>query len=112
MPKIYNKLVRDKIPEIIAQQGKSVSFRALKGDELKAALKDKLIEEAYELVNAETEEQIIEEAVDVLEVLYRIIGVFISNGGFPKVDFFKVEKCKEKGAFIKGYFLESVGDEQ
>ncbi len=105
---IYNKLVRDKIPEIIAQQGKSVSFRALQGDELKKALKDKLIEETRELVNAETEEEIIEEIADVEEVLYWITFAFIENGGFPKVDFRKKDKGNEKGSFRKGYFLESV----
>ena len=107
---IYNKLVRDKIPEIIAKQGKRVSFRALQGDELKKALKDKLIEETQELVNAETQEQIIEEAVDVLEVLHCLL----LKNGFDLVDCTKVrsEKEKEKGAFWNGYFLESVEGEE
>lgn len=107
---IYNKLVRDKIPEIIAEQGKSVSFRALKGDELKKALKDKLIEETNELVNAETDEQIIEEIADVLEVLHCLL----LKNGFDLVDCKKVrsEKEKEKGGFERGYFLESVGEEK
>jgi predicted house-cleaning noncanonical NTP pyrophosphatase (MazG superfamily) len=110
---IYNKLVRDKIPEIIAKQGKRVSFRALQGDELKAALKDKLIEETYELVNAETEEQIIEEIADVLEVLEWIQIRFIKAINYsPFVDKQRQNKATEKGVFREGYFLESVGDEK
>lgn len=110
MPKIYNKLVRDKIPEIIAKQGKRVSFRALQGDELKAALKDKLIEEAYELVNAETEREVLEESADVLEVLECLLW---QNGFIPlELEKERVAKEREKGAFDKGYFLESVGDEK
>lgn len=110
---IYNKLVRDKIPEIIAGQGKKVTFRAVRGEELKQALKDKLIEEAFELANAETEEQIIEEIADVAEVLEQITREFIESGGnFPKVDNMKKKKGSEKGTFLKGYFLESVEDDK
>lgn len=109
---IFNKLVRDKIPEIIAQQGKKVTFRAVRGEELKQALKDKLIEEAIELVNAETEEQIIEEIADLQEVLAEITREFIETGcNFPKVDNMRNKKEREKGGFEKGYFLESVEDE-
>lgn len=103
---IYNKLVRDKIPEIIAQQGKRVSFRALKGDELKAALKDKLIEETRELVNATKLEDIFEEIVDVEQVLMAIRHAY----GMSDYDlgFMRTKKATEKGAFDKGHFLESV----
>ncbi len=109
---IYNKLVRDKIPEIIAQQGKSVSFRALQGDELKKALKDKLIEEVQELVNAETEEEIIEEIADVLEVLSFIQHMFVKIGIPDPVKEKQKEKAANKGSFRRGYFLESVGEEK
>lgn len=106
---IFNKLVRDKIPEIIAKQGKKVTFRALRGEKLKQALKDKLIEETQELINAKTEEELIEEIADVLEVLYWITSEFIETGGnFPKVDDMKKNKAIEKGSFFNGYFLESV----
>ncbi len=106
---IFNKLVRDKIPEIIAKQGKTVTFRALRGEELKQALKDKLIEETQELINAKSEEELIEEIADVLEVLDWIIREFIETGGsFPMVDDMKKNKASEKGSFLNGYFLESV----
>lgn len=105
---IYNKLVRDKIPEIIEKSGKKAKYRVLEGDELKAALKNKLVEEANELLNAETEEEIIEEIADVLEVLDGILmcfgGVEIESKVYQKA----MQKYKEKGRFEKGYYLESV----
>lgn len=106
--KIYNKLVRDKIPEIILKQGKAVAFHALEGDELKKALKEKLIEEAQELLNAVTEEEIAEELVDVTDVLFTIQGIYgISYGKLMDIS---LKKSMEKGEFKKGYFLESVSD--
>lgn len=110
---IYNKLVRDKIPEIIARQGKHVTFRALKGEELKKALKEKLIEETQELVNAETQEQIIEEMADVQEVL-QTMRLVLTKPYITTLDLDDVrnEKQKEKGGFEKGYFLESVEEDE
>lgn len=106
----YNKLVRDHIPEIIKRQGKRVVFRELKGGELKKALKEKLVEETQELINAETYDQIIEEMADVLEVL----ETMCRRCGFSMVIAKMAQRRKEgeKGGFLKGYFLESVGDEK
>lgn len=107
---IFNKLVRDKIPEIIAKQGKKVTFRVLQDDEKEQALKDKLIEEVQELINAETREQVIEEMADIQEVLialrskYKIRLVEVQTVG--------VNKHAKRGGFENGYFLESVEDDQ
>ena len=110
---IYNKLVRDKIPEIIASQGKRVTFRALQGVELRQALKDKLIEEVQELINAETFEQIVEEMADVQEVLSAMQSeLTIRTISTPEIESEKNSKRDEKGGFDKGYFLESVEDDQ
>lgn len=108
----YNKLVRDHIPAIIAKKGGSVTFRALQGDELKKALKDKLIEEAQEFVNAETPEDMIEEMADLLEVLDAALSVFHLGVTGERVKLIRCAKRKEKGGFARGYFLESVGDEE
>lgn len=107
---IYNKLVRDNIPEIIARQGKKVTFRVLQDDEKEQALKDKLIEEVQELLKADTREKVIEEMADVQEVLialrsrYKIKLVEVQTVG--------VNKHAERGGFENGYFLESVEDDQ
>ncbi len=46
MRRTYNKLVRDRIPEIIESQGGSCQCRVLAKDEYMQALKAKLVEEA------------------------------------------------------------------
>lgn len=108
--KVYNKLVRDKIPEIILKQGKTVAFHALEGNKLKKALEEKLIEETQELINAQTEEEIIEEIVDVTEVLYALQEAY--GISYSKVADAFHEKNREKGGFKKGYFLESVSSDR
>lgn len=109
---IFNKLVRDKIPELIAKQGKKVTFRALQGDELKKALKDKLLEEVQELVNAETFEQIVEEMADVHEVLNAMqVALMDAIIPSPTIERILNEKRDTRGGFRNGYFLESVEGE-
>ena len=46
--KKYNKLVRDKIPQIIEAQGKQCKVYVATGEDYQNRLKDKLIEEAKE----------------------------------------------------------------
>ena len=65
----WNKLVRDRISGIIAADGKSAVTRVLGADEYRAALRDKLLEECSELLDAGTDE-IASEAADVLEVIF------------------------------------------
>jgi predicted house-cleaning noncanonical NTP pyrophosphatase (MazG superfamily) len=64
----YNKLVRDKIPEHIRQRGESVTTAQLRGDALVRALREKLVEEAYELLDAKDLQSILAELADIQEV--------------------------------------------
>lgn len=68
MKHIYNKLVRDRIPEIIENDHKTCVTRILNDDEYLKCLKNKLLEECHEVMNAEGED-IKKEIADVLEVL-------------------------------------------
>ena len=63
---VYNKLVRDKIPEIIEQSGKTCEITTLSDEEYIKALEQKLGEELLEY-NQSGE---IEELADLLEVIY------------------------------------------
>ena len=69
----FNKLVRDSIPDIIEQGGESVNIGLLSGGELMKALKDKLIEEAFEVLDAADQESLIGELADVSEVIDGIL---------------------------------------
>lgn len=64
----YNKLVRDKIPEIIKNQGQVPYTRILDEEEYLLALEQKLDEEVREYHKDKT----IEELADILEVVYAL----------------------------------------
>ena len=106
--KVYNKLVRDKIPEIIKEKGKTANYRILNDEEYRQALKDKLVEEVNEFLSAKTKEEMIEELADVNEVLFRI--KVVENIDFNYFRYIQAKKEVEKGNFRKKYFLESVED--
>ena len=67
--KVYNKLVRDKIPEIILKDNELPTTRILDDEEYIKELNRKLQEEVNEYLEAEN----IEEMVDILEVIRAIL---------------------------------------
>ncbi len=103
--KALPKLVRDRIPEIIAEEGKRVSFRALSDDELEIALVDKFVEEVTELANARSLGEVVEEIADVIEVTSAIYG---EADLAKKVKEMVACKKKARGGFTKGYCLEKI----
>ena len=65
---VYNKLVRDKIPEMIRSQGETPRIRILEQEEYTACLEAKLDEEVSEY----HKERNLEELADILEVVYAL----------------------------------------
>ncbi|HEY8889668.1 MAG TPA: nucleoside triphosphate pyrophosphohydrolase [Clostridium sp.] len=100
--KIYNKLVRDKIPEIIQATGKSFDVHYAKKEELLPLLETKLDEEAFEFLEAKN----LEELADVMEVLFALASVL----GYSEEDLINKRNAKreERGGFEKGIVLEKV----
>ncbi len=94
------KLVRDKVPDIIRLGGREPGVRRIAGEELKKALKEKLIEEANELKEAG---DIYEELADVLEV----VDAIVENYGLDRENLreHKKKKRDRAGGFKEGYFL-------
>lgn len=106
---IYNKLVRDKIPEIIEEQGKKVNYHILEQEEFIESLKDKLIEETKELKEAKTTSDIVEELADVIDVYAHFLEeIHITMDIVEKA---VLKKREKKGSFNKKIFLESVEEE-
>lgn len=97
---IYNKLVRDKIPEIIASKNKKYNIKYLKDDELKDALNNKLLEEVNEFIESDHD---IEEMADIFEVIGAILD--LNNWTYDMVGQVQLDKVKARGAFEKGIFL-------
>lgn len=71
MPR-YNKLIRDKIPDIIQLTGKTPNVRTLTEDEFKLALHQKFQEETKEYIKAEDDKEAVKELADVLEVMHAL----------------------------------------
>lgn len=104
MKKVYDKLIRDQIPEIIEKNGHTVKIRVLSFEEYTDALEKKLTEETEEYLNSK--EPI--ELADILEV----IDAIAQNQGisFEELLALKGEKQKNNGGFIKKLYLESTED--
>ncbi len=98
------KLVRDRIPDIIAKnEGKRPRTKVLPLSAYRQELLRKLLEESHEVVSAKTKEHIVAEIADVEEVLEAIKkAAGISS---QKVAHIKTKKKKERGGFNKRIFL-------
>lgn len=93
------KLVRDKIPEIIQNDGGVVEVRLASGEELDLLIRKKILEEAQELMKESTTEEIVDllEAIDALLYHRRI------DDGM--LDIHKHAKRLARGGFTKGYVV-------
>jgi predicted house-cleaning noncanonical NTP pyrophosphatase (MazG superfamily) len=96
---IYNKPIRDKIPEIIKESGKNCNVKKLDDLEFLVELEKKLIEELTEY----QESKDVEELADILEVVYRISE--LKGIKSDALDSIKNEKAKKRGKFDNNLFL-------
>jgi predicted house-cleaning noncanonical NTP pyrophosphatase (MazG superfamily) len=105
--KIFNKLIRDKIPEIIQHdRGSLAKTRILEDQDYREALKTKVTEEAQELLAANSREEIANELAD-LEELIRTIA--LENGiSLEELEVIRQKKRLERGGFEKRLWLESI----
>lgn len=99
----YNKLVRDRIPDLILEHGEEVETYELAGDALVAALRQKLVEEAYEVLDLTSGSDLLSELVDVEEVLDAIYEVLDLSRQEVKAE--RAAKVKKRGAFKRGILL-------
>ena len=100
--KTHNKLVRDKIPEIIQNAGKTCTTHTMSDDEYIASLDMKLQEEVAEYL----QDKNLEELADVVEVLRAIC---IARGyTLEELEKMRAKKVDERGGFEKRIYLEYV----
>jgi predicted house-cleaning noncanonical NTP pyrophosphatase (MazG superfamily) len=95
------KLVRDRVPEIIRGSGRLPRIVELKGQELRAALYEKLIEEHAEFLHAKKISDKLEELADLIEVALAIGAQYGANE--RHILALVKEKRAERGGFSKGY---------
>lgn len=102
--KTYNKLVRDRIPDIIEASGKSCVTEILSDEDYLRMVDAKLDEELAEY----HKDQNIEELADLMEVIY---AAAIARGyTLEQLEQVRVEKTEKRGRFTKKIRLLEVSD--
>ena len=107
MDKIYNKLVRDKIPDIIKGNGEDPVIKVLNEDEYKKELEKKLYEEYNEVISASGQDRL-EELADMLEVIAALAK--IEGKTLEDVSLIAHQKVLKRGSFNNRIYLEKVID--
>ena len=98
----HRKLVRDKIPQIIENSGKTCQTRVLSDDEYITALDMKLREELNEYLADGS----LEELADLLEVM--MAAAEARGHTFDEVEAIRRDKAEKRGSFHDRIWLESV----
>ena len=102
MTKVYNKLVRDRIPEIIEESGAKCNTKILSDGEYIKMVDLKLDEELAEY----HADQNIEELADLLEL---IRAAAIARGyTLAELESVRAEKAEKRGGFNEKIFLIDV----
>lgn len=100
--KSYNKLVRDRIPEIIAADGKRCTVETLSDEEYPLLLDHKLDEELAEYQESKS----LEELADLLEVIRAVVRA--RGWTMEELEQVRAEKAAERGGFKKKILLKEV----
>jgi predicted house-cleaning noncanonical NTP pyrophosphatase (MazG superfamily) len=105
---IYNKLIRDKITNIMEEQGKTFEVEVLDDPTYIKMLNEKLKEELEEYYNARNKEEVIGELSDIMELVFAIADF---NGiSHEELEQARLTKKEKRGGFKEKIFLKSVTD--
>lgn len=105
----YNKLVRDRIPEIIKRDGKTAVTRILSEDEYLKEIKHKLHEEIAEYEEAAEADGQLEELADLLELVHAAAAVH--GATLAELEALRAEKAAQRGGFSDRIYLVEVKDD-
>jgi predicted house-cleaning noncanonical NTP pyrophosphatase (MazG superfamily) len=107
--KQHNKLVRDRILEIIKKDGVEYKSRILEDAEFKQELLKKMVEEAQEVLAAGNDtKELVKEIADVWEVMEHIIKTFELD--HAEIQNTKQARHESRGGFDKKIYLESTDE--
>jgi predicted house-cleaning noncanonical NTP pyrophosphatase (MazG superfamily) len=98
--KQYNKLVRDKIPDIIKQKGGEPKTHIATPEEYDQKVREKLQEEVKEFLDSNNSEEL----ADIMEVVYAIGGRLGTSK--DALETLRKRKADERGGFEQGIILE------
>ena len=98
----YNKLIRDRIPEVIEADGKTCMTEILSDEQYVEMLDAKLNEELSEYQESKT----LEELADLLEVMRSVIRA--RGWTWEQLEQVRQEKALQRGGFEKKLLLKEV----
>lgn len=102
----YNKLIRDKIPQIIKRDNAIPKLSILNQKRFVEELKKKLAEESVELQMASGKKEVLNELSDILEIIQAVAR--IEKIKWTEIEKKRKVKAKERGGFKKRFFLKEV----
>ncbi|TQR21422.1 nucleoside triphosphate pyrophosphohydrolase [Psychrobacillus vulpis] len=100
---VYNKLVRDLIPQVIEKSGSHFSSRILDKSEHLTEIKKKLFEEVQEFTETTNRHDALEELADILELLHAALPVHKAT--FEELEKIRIAKKEKRGGFEEGIYL-------
>ena len=103
---LQNKLWRQKAIDMCVQNGSIIHTRQLSAREFEIELKKKLVEEAYEVLNSQSRDALVEELADLFEV----IDVLCVTHAISRQEIVAMqqEKRTERGNFSPKTFVETT----
>jgi predicted house-cleaning noncanonical NTP pyrophosphatase (MazG superfamily) len=103
---VYDKLIRDRMPEVIEAEGHFCRTEILDDAAYIHALKRKLVEEADEVLKASSPDEIIAELADLCEVIDALLVA--SDIRREALEVVQEERRRSRGAFAKRLLLRHV----
>ncbi|MDL1163235.1 nucleoside triphosphate pyrophosphohydrolase [Paenibacillus lautus] len=105
---VYNKLVRDLIPQVFEATGKEFRTRILDEEEYKKELIIKLKEQSEEYFAAQSSKESLEELADMLEVIRALVDVH--GATWEELEALREKKAEARGGFQERVYLIDVDD--
>lgn len=102
----FDKLVRDKVPDRMDKKNIHISYYAMNHEEYIVELKRKLLEEAEEVVDANSKADLIEELADVLEVVYALSAA--CDISLAQIEDMRNVKKENRGGFDKKIYSKYI----
>jgi predicted house-cleaning noncanonical NTP pyrophosphatase (MazG superfamily) len=102
----FNKLIRSKLPERMNLEGVNIIGRHLNDEEFILELKNKLVEEAIEVRDTDSKDDLIKELADIMEVIESIISVHSITK--EEIEKERIVKSEVNGHFLPTNFVDYI----
>ncbi|WP_369900893.1 phosphoribosyl-ATP pyrophosphohydrolase [Bacillus manliponensis] len=106
---VYNKVVRDRVPEMILMSGKTYTSKKLSKAEYIQELAKIGMEEMREFASMQDREHALDSLADALEVIKALAAA--EGISIEEIERIRKEKEIERGGFEKGMYLVEVNEE-